>query len=61
MLLKINISVFQRVKIQQSTSVYVPTTCEENPNEYLFSVEINDKVATVSRLRINFQVILFPI
>ena len=39
---------------------YIPVACEENPNEYLFSVEIVDYVGNRVHLDNKFQVVLFP-
>lgn len=39
---------------------FVPISCEESPNEYLFSVEIADKVGNTIILDNKFQVVLYP-
>ncbi len=39
---------------------FIPITCEENPNEYLFSVDVTDQVGNTMRLDNKFQVVLFP-
>lgn len=39
---------------------FVPISCEENPNENLFSIEIADKVGNSITLDNKFQVILYP-
>jgi hypothetical protein len=39
---------------------FVPVTCEEAPNEYLYSVEITDHVGRTVTLENKFQVIMFP-
>lgn len=39
---------------------FIPITCEENPNEYLFSVEVIDNVGSAMRLDNKFQVVTFP-
>ncbi len=47
----------------KNSSVYeafVPIACEENPNEYLFSIDVNDNVGNATRLDNKFQVVLYP-
>ncbi len=47
----------------KNSSVYeafIPISCEEKPNEYLFSVDITDNVGNTIRLDNKFQVVLFP-
>ena len=39
---------------------FVPITCEETPNEYLFVVDVVDHVGNTVRLENKFQVVLFP-
>ncbi|TET06690.1 M23 family metallopeptidase [Candidatus Dependentiae bacterium] len=39
---------------------FLPIACEEQPNEYLFSVELTDKVGNVLNLDSKFQVVFFP-
>lgn len=39
---------------------YLPVSCEESPNEYLFSIEIVDNVGNRVHLDNKFQVVLFP-
>lgn len=39
---------------------YVPVSCEEQPNEYLASVELVDKVGNTLRLDDKFQVVTYP-
>jgi hypothetical protein len=39
---------------------FLPIQCEEQPNEYLFSVELTDKVGNVLNLDSKFQVVFFP-
>lgn len=39
---------------------FIPISCEESPNEYLFSVEITDKVGCSTTLDNKFQVVLYP-
>jgi hypothetical protein len=47
----------------QNSNVYecfIPIACEELPNEYLFTVEIEDKVGSTVRLDNKFQIVAFP-
>ena len=39
---------------------YIPISCEENPNEYLFSIEVTDKVGNTLTLDNKFQVVMYP-
>ncbi len=39
---------------------YIPVSCEEAPNEYLFSVDMTDKVGNNLNLENKFQIVLFP-
>lgn len=39
---------------------FIPIACEEVPNEYVLTIEIVDKVGSVSTLESKFQVIVFP-
>jgi len=39
---------------------FIPVTCEENPNEYLFALDILDKVGNNLRLENKFQVVQYP-
>lgn len=39
---------------------FVPIACEENPNEYLFSVDITDQVGNSLHLDNKFQVVIYP-
>ena len=46
-----------------SSSIYetfIPTTCEEIPNEYLVSIEIEDQVGNTLNLENKFQVVPYP-
>lgn len=40
--------------------VFVPIPCEETPNEYLFSIAVNDHTGNTVRLDNKFQVVLYP-
>lgn len=39
---------------------YIPIACEENPNEYLLTVEITDRVGNTLNLDNKFQVVPYP-
>ena len=39
---------------------YIPISCEENPNEYLLTLDLTDKVGNNLALESKFQVVLFP-
>jgi murein DD-endopeptidase MepM/ murein hydrolase activator NlpD len=39
---------------------YVPIECEEKANEYLFSIDIEDKVGNTLRLDNKFQIVAYP-
>lgn len=47
----------------KNSSIYecfIPVSCEEAPNEYLFSVDMTDKVGNNLNLESKFQIVLFP-
>lgn len=39
---------------------FIPITCEENPNEYLLSVDITDRVGNTLHVDNKFQVVMYP-
>ncbi len=39
---------------------FIPIACEEQPNEYLFSIELADNVGNTLSLDNKFQIVLFP-
>ena len=39
---------------------FIPIECEEQPNEYLLSVDIEDKVGNALHLDNKFQIVVFP-
>ena len=51
---------FPESKNSSIYEAFIPVACEENPNEYLFSVDVKDKVGTLVRLDNKFQVVAFP-
>jgi murein DD-endopeptidase MepM/ murein hydrolase activator NlpD len=51
---------FPESKNSSIYEAFIPVPCEENPNEYLFSVAITDKVGSTIRLDNKFQVVMFP-
>lgn len=47
----------------KNSSIYecfIPIACEENANEYLFSVEVADRVGNQLTLDNKFQIVMFP-
>lgn len=47
----------------KNSSIYeafIPTLCEENPSEYLISIDIKDHVGNTLKLETKFQIIQFP-
>lgn len=55
-----NYCCFPESKNSSVYEAFIPITCEENPNEYLFSVDVMDRVGNKVRLDNKFQVVLFP-
>ncbi len=51
---------FPESKNSSIYEAFIPVPCEENPNEYLFSVDVKDKVGTSMRLDNKFQIVTFP-
>lgn len=51
---------FAEAKNSLIYEAYIPVACEENPNEYIFSIEIVDHVGNRVHLDNKFQVVLFP-
>jgi hypothetical protein len=39
---------------------FIPIACEENPNEYLFSVQLADNVGNTLNLENKFQIVVYP-
>lgn len=39
---------------------FIPVACEENPNEYLFSIDLSDKVGNALRIDNKFQIVTYP-
>ena len=39
---------------------FIPIECEDQPNEYLFSVDIEDKVGNTLHLDNKFQIVVYP-
>jgi murein DD-endopeptidase MepM/ murein hydrolase activator NlpD len=50
---------FQEAKNSPIYECFIPITCEENPNEYLLSVEIIDHVGNTLTLETKFQIVAF--
>ncbi len=53
-------SCFPESKESLVYETFVPVTCEENPNEYLFALDILDKVGNNLHLENKFQVVQYP-
>ena len=53
-------SCFPESKDGKVYECYIPIDCEEKPNEYLFSVEVVDKVGNNITLDNKFQIVGFP-
>jgi murein DD-endopeptidase MepM/ murein hydrolase activator NlpD len=51
---------FKEAKNSPIYECFVPVSCDETPNEYMFSVEISDKVGNTITLDNKFQVVLYP-
>jgi hypothetical protein len=51
---------FPEAKHSHIYECFVPIECEEQPNEYLLSIDIEDKVANKMRLEDKFQVVMYP-
>lgn len=51
---------FPEAKNSKIYECFIPIECEEQPNEYLFSVDIEDKVGNTLHLDNKFQVVLYP-
>lgn len=51
---------FPETKGSRIYECFIPIECEEQPNEYLFSVDIQDKVGNMLHLDNKFQVVVFP-
>ena len=51
---------FPEIKNSHVYECFIPIECEEQPNEYLFTVDIEDKVGNTLRLDNKFQVVVYP-
>lgn len=51
---------FQEAKNSTIYEAFIPVSCEENPTEFLFTVEINDRVGNTVNLENKFSVVLCP-
>lgn len=51
---------FPEAKGSKIYECFIPIECEEQPNEYLLSVDIHDKVGNTLHLDNKFQVVVFP-
>ena len=51
---------FPEAKNSKIYECFIPIECEELPNEYLFSVDIEDKVGNTLHLDNKFQIVVYP-
>jgi hypothetical protein len=51
---------FPEAKNSKIYECFIPIECEEQPNEYLFSVNVEDRVGNVLHLDNKFQVVIYP-
>lgn len=51
---------FPEAKHSHIYECFVPIECEEQPNEYLLSIDIEDKVSNKMRLEDKFQIVMYP-
>ncbi len=51
---------FPEAKNSSIYEAFIPVSCEETPNEYLFSIEVNDKVGNSTHVDNKFQVVAYP-
>lgn len=51
---------FPEAKNSNIYECFIPIECEEQPNEYLLSIDIEDKVNNALRLDNKFQVVAYP-
>lgn len=51
---------FPEAKNSKIYECFIPIECEEQPNEYLFSVDIEDKVGNTLHLDNKFQIVMYP-
>lgn len=51
---------FPETKGSKIYECFIPIECEEQPNEYIFSLHIEDKVNNVMHLDNKFQVVMYP-
>src|SRR5204862_2563445 len=51
---------FPETKNSKIYECFIPIECEEQPNEYLLSIDLEDKVGNVLHLDNKFQVVVYP-
>ncbi len=51
---------FPEAKNSKIYECFIPIECEDQPNEYLFSVDIEDKVGNTLHLDNKFQIVVYP-
>ena len=55
-----NFECFPEAKGSKVYECFIPIECEEQPNEYLFAIDLEDKVGNALHLDNKFQVVLYP-
>jgi murein DD-endopeptidase MepM/ murein hydrolase activator NlpD len=53
-------SCFPEAKNSSIYEAFIPISCEENPNEYPFSIEVKDRVGNNTQVDNKFQVVAYP-
>jgi len=53
-------SCFPETKNSSIYETFIPVPCEETPNEYLVSIDIQDKVGNTLKLENKFQIVPYP-
>ncbi len=51
---------FPETKNSKIYECFIPIECEEQPNEYLFTIDIEDKVGNILRVDNKFQIVVYP-
>lgn len=51
---------FPEAKNSKIYECFIPIECEEQPNEYLFTIDLEDKVGNTLRIDNKFQIVVYP-
>ena len=51
---------FAESKNSSIYEAFIPIACEENPNEYLFTIDVTDRVGNMITLENKFTVVMYP-